>query len=141
MNTTKLKSQIAKLQEKLKIAEAKESEKSKTKTLIIDGVEYETETSQLGKSFDDIVIPNGWRLWTAKECIKLFNNHKEELNLADCWFFIEQPFKLNKDNNLVARFYAYSDRAYLICGGYPTGSYSALGVRFARKKISKGKKL
>ena len=39
------------------------------------------------------------------------------------------------DNNSVARFYAYSDRAYLSCNRFPRFSDSSLGVRLCAKTI------
>ena len=106
----------------------------KMKTLIIEGIEYETETHDFNKKLSEIKILRGWRLWTAEECIKLHNSkYKYELNLKDCWFFIEQPFNLNKKNNYVAGFVAYSYRADLDCYWNPGGSDSSLGVRFCRK--------
>lgn len=103
------------------------------KTIEIEGWEYETETHDFDKKLPYIKIPKGWELWTYEDCIKLHNDKKlrKELNLDDCWFFIEQPFKVNKNN--VARFYADSDGASLDCLGYPRGSGSSLGVRFKRK--------
>jgi hypothetical protein len=104
------------------------------KTIIIDGIKYETEDHDFNKKLSDIKIPEGWRLWTAEECIKLKNwNDKNDnkLNLINCWFYIKQPFNLNKD--LVARFCADSDGAYLYCDRDPSDSDSDLGVRFCRR--------
>lgn len=100
------------------------------KTLIVGGVEYETETHDFDKKLSDIKIPKEWRLWTIKECISLFNSHEKELNLSDCWFFIKQPFNKWKDN--VAGFNAVSGRASFGCFWSPTDAYSSLGVRFCR---------
>ena len=103
----------------------------KNKTIIIDGVEYDCETTQLGKTFNEIKIPKGKRLWTAEECIKLHNSKfKEKLNLDDCWFFIKQPFKFNSE--FVAGFYADSGRAVLSCNWDPSNPNASLGVRFAK---------
>lgn len=109
------------------------------KTLIIDGVEYETETHDFNKTLSEIKIPKGWRLWTTEECIKLLNLHEKVLNLTGCWFFIEQPFNKFK-NTYVARVGANSGRAYLFCYRYPAFRYGALGVRFCRD-LSKFKKV
>ena len=100
------------------------------KTIKINNIEYETETHDFNKTLSEIKIPKGWRLWTAEECIKLFNSHEKELNLTDCWFFIKQPF--NKFN-YVARFDADSDRASLSCSRYPSDRDDSLGVRFCRE--------
>ena len=103
------------------------------KTIIIDGIEYETEDHDFNKKLSDIKIPEGWRLWTAEECIKLKNwndKNKNKLNLKDCWFFIKQPFDFNKD--LVARFIAGSGWVGLNCYRNSSNSNSDLGVRFCR---------
>jgi hypothetical protein len=102
------------------------------KTRIINGVEYETETHDFDKTLSKIKIPKGWRLWTAEECLGLFNSHEKELNLSDCWFFIKQPFDKFK-NMYVARFGAFSVWADLLCVGGPTNSDASLGVRFCRE--------
>ena len=104
------------------------------KRIKIGKYEYDTKTTQLGKSFNEIKIPKGAELWDYKDCIKLHNNkkHREQLNLEDCWFFIKQPFKLNKREGFIAWFIAGSDRADLFCGRIPQDSYSGLGVRFKR---------
>jgi len=101
------------------------------KTIIINNIEYEIETHNFNKTLKEIKIPKGWRLWTAEECIKLFNSYEKELNLTDCWFFIKQPF--NKFGNYVARFYADSLWAFLDCYWYPSYRDGSLGVRFCRE--------
>ena len=109
------------------------------KTITIDGWEYTIEDEQKGKNLSEITVPSGWQLWTQEDCIRLHNSHRKELNLEECWFFIEQPFNLNQEKEFVARFYANSVRAYLDCGGGPRVSVPGLGVRFKRrvKNISK----
>jgi hypothetical protein len=111
------------------------TDKMKYKTKIIDGIEYEIETHNFNRKLSDIKIPKGWRLWTAEECIKLHNSleFRNMLNLEDCWFFIQQPFRFNFEKDYVARFGADSGWANLSCVGYPTGTYSSLGVRFCRE--------
>lgn len=112
------------------------------KTKVINGVEYETETHDFNKTLAEIEIPKGWRLWTAEECIKLHNDlsARQNLNLKDCWFFIQQPFVFNKESGFVARFLADSGGAGLGCYGGPTIAYSSLGVRFAREVPKKKRK-
>lgn len=101
------------------------------KTIIIDEVKYECETHDFNKKLSEIKIPKGWRLWTAEECIKLHNSeYKKKLNLIDCWFYIKQPFNINKE--YVAGFLANSVWAGLNCDRGPSYSDLALGVRFAR---------
>jgi hypothetical protein len=48
----------------------------KTKTKIIDNVEYELETHDFNKKLSDIKIPKGWRLWKPSECYKLYENEE-----------------------------------------------------------------
>ena len=131
MNKQRIQTEIAKLQEKLKLIEAEEN---KVPTLIIKELKIEVEKNihDKDKCLKDIIIPKGWRLLKTSEIIFLFNNYKEELNLADAWEFIKQPFKLNNQNGHVARFGAYSDRAYLSCGRLPDNHNAGLGVRFVR---------
>jgi len=141
MNKEEIQERIEKLQEKLKQIEAKEqADKNKLKTLIIDGYEYETKTHHLGEMFKEIIIPKGWELWTYEDCIKLHNSkYKKELELEDCWFFIKQPFKSNKENDYIARFYASSGRADLYCNWDPDDHGAGLGVRFRRKVVGRTK--
>lgn len=95
-------------------------------------IEINVTDEQKGKSFEEIEIPKGWKLWTSQMCIDLHNDKKlrKELNLEDCWFWIEQPFKLNKEKNLGAGFGALSGRANLNCNRVPAYWISKLGVRF-----------
>lgn len=103
------------------------------KTIIIDGWEYTTEDERKDKEFKHIETPKGWQLWTYEDCGNLHNSHRKELNLDDCWFFIQQPFDFNKEKGCVAWFYADSGGANLYCIRDPQYSYSALGVRFKRR--------
>ena len=59
--------------------------------------------------------------------------------LKDTWAFVPNPDEVSKANGYVARFYMYSDCAYLVCWYDPDYSYSTLGV-FLVKKISKERK-
>lgn len=103
------------------------------KTMKINNVEYECETHDFNKKFSEIKIPQGWRLWTAEECIKLHNSkYKKKLNLDNCWFFIKQPFNLNK-KQYIARFDSGSGWASLGCYGSLVSSDASLGVRFCKK--------
>jgi len=97
------------------------------KTKIIDNVEYELEQHDNGKELSEIKIPKGWRLLKPFEAQRLWDLGL----LRDNWIFVENTNKkLKKD--YVARFYAYSDRAYLNCDWYPQYSNSRLGVIFCR---------
>lgn len=106
--------------------------KPESETVVIDGTEYELKQHDNGKILSDIKMPKGWRLLKAWEAMRLW-----DLNLfRDGWIFVENPLK----NNLVARFVAISDRAYLFCGRDPADSDAELGVIFARDLKSKEKK-
>ncbi len=79
---------------------------------------------------------------TTYEQIQWLRNskYKNQLNLIDTWEFVENPDNISKENGYVARFCADSDCADLGCGGGSDYSGSTLGVRFVRKKISRGNK-
>ena len=100
----------------------------------IRNTEYETETHNFDKNLSEITIPNGWRLWTAQECIEFYNDVelRKKLNLEDCWFFIKQPFIFNEEEKFVARFSANLYGADLDCERDPYYHTSRIGVRFAR---------
>jgi hypothetical protein len=65
------------------------------------------------------------------------NKSWDKLGLKDSDFFINQPFDLSRKNGYIAGFGAGSDCANLDCVWDSSYSYSDLGVRFVRKKISK----
>jgi len=110
------------------------------------GLSVEIEVHDKGKSWDDLKLSEREEeLLSVEQCIWLVNSkYAKQLKMdgssRDDDFFIKQPFNLNKKNNYIARFYAVSDYAYLGCYWNSGDSGSDLGVRFARKKISKGKK-
>jgi hypothetical protein len=102
------------------------------KTIIINNTEYETETHDLGKELGKIKIPRGWQLWNYDDCLRFsYSRFKKELNLEDCWFFIEHPSKSKK---LIAWFCGDSYGFMLGCSNYSSLSDCAtLGVRFKRR--------
>jgi hypothetical protein len=102
------------------------------KTKIINGYEYTIKDEQKDKSFNEIVIPKGWKLWSISDIESFTLEQWNKLNLKDCWFFIKYPFICNP-NNYVARFYVGSYRAYLNCIRDPTYHNPSLGVRFCRE--------
>ena len=55
--------------------------------------------------------------------------------LEEFWVFVPNPDKISKDNKYVARFFARSDSAGLICDGVPTNTNPSLGVFIIRKKV------
>lgn len=96
-----------------------------------------TKQEYNGKTYSEIL-----KLLQKKEKIadypllqKLRNSeYCNELGLNDIWCFVPNPDKMMKDKGFVAWFYAYSGRADLYCNGYPTDSYSSLGVFIIRRK-------
>jgi len=105
-------------------------------------ISVEIEVHDKDKSWDDLNLSKREKeLLTVEQCIWLANSKyaktlKMDGSSSNDDFFIQQPFNLSRKNNYVARFYAYSDFAGLGCDGSASGSYSDLGVRFLRKKIS-----
>ena len=104
-------------------------------------ISVEIEVHDKNKSWDELKLSKREKeLLTAEQCIWLANSkYAKQLKMdgssSSGDFFIQQPFNLNRKKNYVAGFYADSDFADLICDRGPGGSYSALGVRFVRKKI------
>ena len=109
----------------------------KTKIINYDKKKIEVciEDEQKGRSFDEIEIPKGWKLWTHQMCIALHNNKRlrEELNLEHCSFWIEQFFEFNKENGHFAWFYAYSVRVGFAYSEEPQDWGGRFGVRFWRE--------
>ena len=105
------------------------------------GMSVELKVHNKGKSWNDLKLSDKKdQLLTLQECIFLAN-HPEYSKLlkmdgssSNDDFFIQQPFKLNKKNNRVARFVVDSGGVDLYCIGVPSGSGSSLGVRFVRRK-------
>jgi hypothetical protein len=126
----------------------KEIKEIKPKTMKIKElkIEVEIEVHDKNKSFEEIIIPKGWRLLKGEEAIFLANNKKysKKLKIADGSsnndFFIQQPFNFNKKYGYVARFFAGSVWADLYCYGDPGFRDCSLGVRFCRD-LKKGDKL
>ena len=103
------------------------------------GISVEIEVHDKNESWDDLKLSEREKeLLTAEQCIWLSNSkYAKQLKMDGSSskddFFIQQPFNLSRKNNYVARFYVYSDYAYLGCYGDSDDSYSTLGVRFVRK--------
>jgi len=106
-------------------------------------ISVEIEVHDKNKSWDDLKLQEREKeLLTAEQCIWLANSkYAKELKMDGSSskddFFIQQSFNLNKKNGYVARFCVNSDYAYLDCSRDSDYSYSALGVRFAKKILSK----
>lgn len=109
-------------------------------------IEVEREVHNKGETYTECIVKrlSEHRLMYFNEVIWLANSkYAKDLKMDGSSdtddFFIEQPFNLNKKNNLVARFRAYSDGVVLYCCGDLRDSDSGLGVRWVRdlKKVSK----
>ena len=116
-----------------------ENQKNKVLTKIvklsIGTYEVETKIHHLGKTYAECEkdCSKYWEIATYSILQELRNTQPNEFNLVDTWEFVQQPDLISKKNNFVARFYAGSDWAYLVCNGDPSCSYSSLGVRFVRR--------
>jgi len=109
-------------------------------------IEVEKDVHDKNKSWNDLELNSREKeLLTAEQAIWLSNSkYAKELKLDGSSnqddFFIQQPFKLNRKNGLVARLDANSGRAYLACLRLPEDSASSFGVRFCRTlKVKNGK--
>lgn len=107
-----------------------------TKTMIIDGIEIETEIHHKGKTYAECEAdcPDGWAIATYEILQKLRNSeHAEALHLINTWEFVQQPDAICKKNGYVAWFNADSGWADLNCDRDLTYANGALGVRYFRK--------
>ena len=102
-------------------------------------ISVEIEVHDKNKSWDKLGLKDREKeLLNYDQCIKIANIPKYAKILkmdgssSEDDFFIQQPFDLSRKNGYVARFYTYSDCAYLNCFWYSDYSYSTLGVRFVR---------
>ncbi len=119
-------------------------ETDKTKWLYISELKIEVQTKihHKDKTYAECEkdLSKGESIPTYEQIQWLRNSkYRDLLNLLDTWEFVQNPDNISKENNYVARFCADSDYAGLGCGRGSGDSNSALGVRFVRKKISKGK--
>ena len=102
-------------------------------------ISVEIEVHDKNKSFDELGLKDREKeLLTSEQCIFLANSkYAKKLKMDGSStkddFFIQQPFKLNRKNGYVARFYAGSDYVDLDAIRGSSGSYSDLGVRFCKK--------
>jgi len=109
------------------------------------GISVEIEVHDKDKSWNKLGLKDREKeLLTYDQCVFLANSkYAKQLKMDGSSssedFFIQQPFNLNRKNGYVAGFYAYSDYAYLGCRDNSDYSYSALGVRFAKKILKKSK--
>ncbi len=109
-------------------------------------ISVEIEVHDKNKSWDKLNLSKREKeLLTVDQCIWLANSKyaktlKMDGSSSEDDFFIQQPFNLNKKKGYVAGFDADSGYACLNCYWDSSVSYSDLGVRFVRKKISGGSK-
>ena len=133
---------LKKLREQLKKEETK-SEKSVWLYIPELKIEIQTKIHHKNKTYAECEkdLSKGESIPTYEQIQWLRNSkYKNKLNLDDTWEFVQNPDNISKENGYVAGFGAGSDCAYLDCDGGSSYSYSDLGVRFLRKKISgKGK--
>ncbi len=127
-----------------------DNESNKSEWISIPETDYEVTKDVLhkGKSYNEIMKlkkPEE-ELLTLKligiicEHPDLIKQLKMDSSSTNDDFFFKQPFPQNEERGYVARFCAGSDYAYLVCYGDSDYSVSTLGVRFVRKKISRGNK-
>ncbi len=148
-----IEQKIQETEDKLKELKAKkfleDNKSNESEWIKIPNTDYEVTKDVLhkGKSYDEIMElkkPEE-ELLTLKiigiicENPSLLKVLKMDSSSTNDDFFFKQPFPQNEKKGYVARFYAYSDGANLGCDEGSSGSNSYLGVRFLRKKISKGK--
>src|SRR3990167_8021023 len=95
-------------------------------------IEFTIKQEQNGKSYNDIVIPKGWKLFDIPTWTAVFQKHYEAIlkaNNEDMWIWVK-TFPYLEKKGYVARFRAGSGGVGLDCDGGPGGSGSALGVLF-----------
>ena len=135
-----IKTKIEKLQEALRVEEAKKKlENSKSnwiKVKLPTGTyEVETKVSPDIKS-KDIQIPKGCSLLTFEEAIFLFDNHQEVFNIGKNREWIEHYSKRMREEGYFAGLDSYWDSRQLCVVGFGWGVSGfgyAFGVRFKRK--------
>ena len=146
MQTNKIQKQIEKKEKELKeLKENLKKETDKTEWLDIPELKIEVQTKihHKDKTYAGCEkdLSKGESIPTYEQIQWLRNSkYKNQLNLDDTWEFVQNPDNISKENGYVAGFDADSDCAYLYCNGGSSDSYSVLGVRFVRKKISGKKK-
>jgi hypothetical protein len=136
------------LEKELKEQIAKESNSSEWLDVsdVLPGIEVELNVHDKGKSYDDLGLKDREdELLTVEQCIILANSkYSSQLKMdgssSQDDFFIKQPFNVNRAKGYVAGFYSGGDESCF--GSYwdSDDASSCRGVRFCRKKISRGKK-
>lgn len=155
MKTQKIQEQIKKKEEeiaKLKSQLIRLNIKS-SKYIYISQIdkEVEIEVHDKGKSWNELKQIYGEEfeslLLTKEECEKILKNKevsqilKMDGSSSKDDFFIQQFNEENKKKGYVADFYSDGVGSYFYSGRGSGVADSCRGVRFCRKKISKGKKI
>ena len=134
-----IKTKIEKLQEALRVEEAKkklENSKSNWIKVKLPTGTYEVETKVSPDiKFKDIQIPEGCSLLTFEEAVFLFDNHQEVFNIGKNREWIEHYSKKMKEDGYFASLSScVDDRQLYVLGNYWLGCLGfAFGVRFKRK--------
>ena len=138
-NLFKKESELKELKEKLK----KKQDISEWIYIPELKIEVQTKIHHKNKKYKECEgdLSKGESIPTYEQIQWLRNSkYKDQLNLVGTWEFVQNPDNISKENNYIARFCAYSYFAVLDCDRGSDYSDSTLGVRFVRKKISKGNK-
>lgn len=97
-------------------------------------IKLATKVVQHGKTFNEIVIPPGWRLLELEEVKQVANSNiwREILNLklGNNNFYFNQPFEVNK--NLASWLGCSSSGFYLVADSNLSGSSAARGALFCQ---------
>jgi hypothetical protein len=146
MKTTSQKLQEAEeIVKQLKLKLAEEKEISELINIPELGIKIQKSIHHKNKSYNYLVNEFGKEYlekhlptYAQLQFLRNSEEYRELLGLTDSWEFVKQEDEISRKNGYVARFCMGSGYADLICGRDADGSYSVLGVRFA-KKIKEGK--
>jgi len=120
------------LKEQLK----KEQDKSEWIKIPELNIEIQTKIHHKDKTYAECEkdLSKGESIPTYEQIQWLRNSkYKDQLNLEDTYEFVQNPDNISRKNGYVARFFAGSYFAGLVCGLYSSFSYSFLWVRFVRR--------
>jgi hypothetical protein len=143
MKTEELQKKIEKKEKEIQELKRKLDEKIKNIEWIKVpelGIEVQSLIHHEGKSYNDLVkefgrdyIEENLLTYAQLQFMRNSEKYRELFGLLNTNEFVKQEDDISKKNGYVARFYVDSDFAYLDCNGNSDYSYSALGVRFAKK--------
>jgi len=102
-------------------------------------IEIQKEIHHKEKSYNELIkefpdLEDKLPTYAELQFLRNSNKYRKLLNLDDTWEFVKQEDLVAKKNGFVARFVAYSNRAYLDCVRDPVGGNPSLGVRFVNRK-------